>query len=333
MNYFTMNRESVQPTLCEYCNRQGHELKNCPQGQSNATIIVKSISTLFHLIQKGDILFRNQTASIFEVLMIWLDDFVRQLHNPILMSIYYYFSNDRYYLFPNIVQQVKNHFRYLWNQPHDHAVTEGNVIVVHNFFNHFRDLIVVSNYVNILWENIIIIYPSTPMREVFYRSLQMMDETNNRDFLDVQMHGIIPMRQIYTRDLRSRVRFAEAHMQNSIIWNGGTASVDAPPPPTAVPSVTEEMNDEYIPFRKVIQVEYNVRVKAINDVCSICLSNSTYITTQCRHGFCSCIMKHLKRRGFCPYCRDIVEKMYCSDEKCFDCMKNGNIDDDIFCFQ
>jgi hypothetical protein len=163
-----------------------------------------------------------------------------------------------------------------------------------------------------------------------------MDEINNNYFVDIRTPRVISLHQmnmhnLRMRNLRSRLRMAGQHMQ--ISSHNDDMPVASPIQQPREPSVTEENGDEFIPLRKVIQVEYNVKEKAINDVCSICLSTSTYITTQCRHGFCSCLMKHLKKRSFCPYCRDTVEKMYCSDEKCFDCMKNGNIDDDIFCFQ
>lgn len=56
--------------------------------------------------------------------------------------------------------------------------------------------------------------------------------------------------------------------------------------------------------------------------CCICMEVDTYITTNCQHAFCNCILHHLSKNGVsCPMCRQSIHELIYDDADHLDTTK------------
>jgi len=75
----------------------------------------------------------------------------------------------------------------------------------------------------------------------------------------------------------------------------------------------------------IVVVESNNKELVPDDVCGICLSNDSFIQTQCGHPFCQCIQTHLlKYNKACPLCRTDITHLTLFDKRSYECMKTMN---------
>jgi hypothetical protein len=83
------------------------------------------------------------------------------------------------------------------------------------------------------------------------------------------------------------------------------------------------------PLCNTIEMDYTEKKTFITgeeDICSICLKKNCYITTQCGHTYCSCILKNIIQKNNyhfdCPICRQKIVKLTFSNEYLYDLAKN-----------
>lgn len=53
--------------------------------------------------------------------------------------------------------------------------------------------------------------------------------------------------------------------------------------------------------------QVNTTLVHTEDCCSICLTTTPSMKTQCGHSFCTCILTHLSNHDSCPMCRKVVQ--------------------------
>ena len=66
------------------------------------------------------------------------------------------------------------------------------------------------------------------------------------------------------------------------------------------------------------------------EVCSICLSDESYIQTNCHHCFCDCVITHCLKNKACPLCRTIITELAIHDKKSFRILSSCLIYNDNF---
>jgi hypothetical protein len=144
----------------------------------------------------------------------------------------------------------------------------------------------------------------------------------------------LPLRQS-TRIRRSVIRFetsqnATESNEESIV--GRRRRSTAPPPAPTPPPPTK---------RKTILIQYRtvkknkVRQDYLEKDCPICLEKKSYIYTQCKHTFCSCIIKVISQNMNtvhttqstnntcnCPYCRTLIYSLTFIHKEYYDFFKN-----------
>ena len=80
-----------------------------------------------------------------------------------------------------------------------------------------------------------------------------------------------------------------------------------------------------VPTMSHIVVVESKQTTVSEDVCGICLSNVSFVQTQCGHMFCQCIQTYLlKYNRACPLCRSEVKQLSLFDKRSYDCMKLMN---------
>ena len=76
----------------------------------------------------------------------------------------------------------------------------------------------------------------------------------------------------------------------------------------------EETATTEIPVKIQLKYEENV---SDSESCPICLSDDSYIQTNCHHCFCDCVITHCLKNKSCPLCRTTVTELVIQDKKSF----------------